>query len=101
MVLRIIRAPLRSKGSIIRFGQTGPAPERICSVDVAQSVVEAPERPLRVAFFSGIVTVKGITGTYPGGLAAFDRDFPNAHANATLRLVSYMSCDDLEALVAR
>ena len=56
--------------------------------------------PLQVSFFSGIVTVEGIVSRYPGGLATFDSDYPRAQSNATLRLVSYMSCHDLEGVVA-
>lgn len=91
MAFTVIRAPLRTKGTIIRFSNPGAAPAQTSSVDVARSVDEPSEFPLRVAFFSGIVTVEGITRSYPGGLAAFDSDFPNAHFNATLRLASYMS----------
>jgi hypothetical protein len=52
-----------------------------------------------VAFFAGIVKVRDIALRYPGGIAAFDRDFPDARRNATLRAVSRMSCGDLEAIV--
>jgi hypothetical protein len=59
----------------------------------------SPVWDIPVAFFAGIVTVEHIARSYRGGTAAFDRDFPDARRNATLRAVSRMSCGDLESIV--
>lgn len=66
---------------------------------MANNEVKALFEAVPVAFFSMCIRVDAIRCCYSGGLAAFDRHYPDARASTRLRALASMSYSEAECML--